>query len=170
MLGAFCGGTVAMGARSATYEVALASGADASNFPAFQSSRCSVSHSKFLNTELFLESVISRMTMAINRKFRVIIGGGGISGLTLANALEKADIDYVLLESRDTITPQVGASIGLFPNGIRIIDQLGCFDVIEKQTVPLGNYYSRYANGDIIYVDEGSRLTHTRYVTLKPLS
>jgi 2-polyprenyl-6-methoxyphenol hydroxylase-like FAD-dependent oxidoreductase len=102
-----------------------------------------------------------------NRQFRVIIGGGGISGLTLANALEKCGIDYILLESRNTITPQVGASIGLFPNGSRIIDQLGCYDSIEKQIVPLGNYHSRYANGNIIYVDDGSRLSQMRYVTPK---
>ncbi|KAF4334071.1 FAD NAD(P)-binding domain protein [Fusarium beomiforme] len=45
--------------------------------------------------------------------FRVIIAGGGVAGLTLANALEQANIDYVLLERRDTIAPQVGASIGI---------------------------------------------------------
>jgi 2-polyprenyl-6-methoxyphenol hydroxylase-like FAD-dependent oxidoreductase len=58
------------------------------------------------------------------RPFRVIIGGGGIAGLTLANALEKANIDYILLEGRDTVAPQVGASIGIHPNGTRILDQL----------------------------------------------
>ena len=34
--------------------------------------------------------------------------------------LQKADIDYVLLERRDTLTPQVGASIGILPNGCRV--------------------------------------------------
>lgn len=62
--------------------------------------------------------------MEDTRPFRVIIGGGGIAGLTLANALEKAKVDYLLLEGRDTISPQVGASIGIHPNGSRIFDQL----------------------------------------------
>ncbi|CAD0111535.1 unnamed protein product [Aureobasidium uvarum] len=57
---------------------------------------------------------------------KVIIAGGGIAGLTLANALESADIDYVLLERRNEIAPQVGASIGILSNGCRILDQLGC--------------------------------------------
>ncbi|KAI4724917.1 FAD/NAD(P)-binding domain-containing protein [Aureobasidium sp. EXF-10728] len=50
---------------------------------------------------------------------KVIIAGGGIAGLTLANALEQANIDYVLLERRKVIAPQVGASIGILSNGCR---------------------------------------------------
>lgn len=53
--------------------------------------------------------------------FRVIIAGGGIAGLTLANALQLANIDYVLLEGRNVIAPQVGASIGIGPSGARIL-------------------------------------------------
>jgi 2-polyprenyl-6-methoxyphenol hydroxylase-like FAD-dependent oxidoreductase len=100
------------------------------------------------------------------RPFRVIIGGGGISGLTLANSLEKAGIDYVLLEARNTISPQVGASIGIFPNGSRIIDQLGCFERIEKKVVPLGTYYNRYANGDAFWKGDGTELSQKRYVVV----
>ncbi|RBR26328.1 uncharacterized protein FIESC28_00828 [Fusarium coffeatum] len=36
----------------------------------------------------------------------VIIAGGGISGLSLANMLEKAGVNYILLESYDKIAPQ----------------------------------------------------------------
>lgn len=70
-------------------------------------------------------------------KLRVIIAGGGVAGLTLANALEKADIDYLLLEARAEIAPFVGASIALHPNGLRILDQLKCYDVIRDKTVPM---------------------------------
>jgi 2-polyprenyl-6-methoxyphenol hydroxylase-like FAD-dependent oxidoreductase len=62
--------------------------------------------------------------------FKVIIVGGSVSGLTLANMLEKLNIDYVVLESYKTIAPQVGASIGLQANGLRILDQLGCADTL----------------------------------------
>ncbi|KAL3418739.1 FAD binding domain-containing protein [Phlyctema vagabunda] len=62
--------------------------------------------------------------------FKVIIVGGSVAGLSLANMLEKFDIDYVLLEAYPQIAPQVGASIGLLPNGLRILDQLGCYERI----------------------------------------
>ena len=58
--------------------------------------------------------------------FKVVIVGGGVGGLTLANALEKTNVDYVLLESKDEFAPVVGASIAMAANGNRILDQLGC--------------------------------------------
>ena len=68
------------------------------------------------------------------RPFKVVIVGGGIAGLTLANSLESAKIDYVLLEAHSDLSPQVGASIGIFPGGGRIIDQLDLFDKMESYT------------------------------------
>jgi 2-polyprenyl-6-methoxyphenol hydroxylase-like FAD-dependent oxidoreductase len=65
--------------------------------------------------------------------FKVVIAGGGIAGLTLAIMLEKFDIDYVILESYSKIAPPVGASVGLFPNGLRILDQLGCYEEIKRR-------------------------------------
>ncbi|KAI8649115.1 hypothetical protein NCS57_01447600 [Fusarium keratoplasticum] len=62
--------------------------------------------------------------------FKVIIVGGSVAGLSVANMLEQFDIDYVLLEAYPHIAPQVGASIGILPNGFRILDQLGCFEPI----------------------------------------
>ena len=100
--------------------------------------------------------------MATPRGFRVIIGGGGISGLTLANSLEKAGIDYILLESRDTVHPQIGASIGLFANGCRIFDQLGCFDRIAAETCAIRVNHSRYANGKTFATSDGPILLEKR--------
>lgn len=37
--------------------------------------------------------------------FKVIIAGGGLSGLTLANTLKGADVDCVVLEGRGEIAP-----------------------------------------------------------------
>lgn len=70
--------------------------------------------------------------MSAKEEFKIIIAGGGLAGLTLANMLEKFDIEYVLLEAYHDIAPQVGASIGLFPNGLRIMDQIGCYESIRK--------------------------------------
>ncbi|RYO88713.1 hypothetical protein DL764_008700 [Monosporascus ibericus] len=82
---------------------------------------------------------MKQSAMAANGKrdsFRVIIVGGSVAGLTLALSLERAGIDYLVLEARDQISPQVGASIGIFSNGARILDQLGIYDSIEQHTDP----------------------------------
>jgi 2-polyprenyl-6-methoxyphenol hydroxylase-like FAD-dependent oxidoreductase len=73
------------------------------------------------------------------RPFKVVIVGGGIAGLTLANALEKAPIavDYVVLEARNTIAPQVGAGIALAPSGCRVLDQLQVYDELARLVHPV---------------------------------
>ena len=63
-----------------------------------------------------------------DKSFKILIAGGGVAGLTLALMLEKFDIDYLLLEGHGEIAPAAGASIGLFPNGLRILDQLDCYE------------------------------------------
>ncbi|KAL4816218.1 hypothetical protein BDW67DRAFT_185042 [Aspergillus spinulosporus] len=45
--------------------------------------------------------------------------------------LEKFDINYVLLERHAEIAPQLGASLGLLPSGLRILEQLGCYNKIR---------------------------------------
>jgi heterodisulfide reductase subunit A-like polyferredoxin len=66
----------------------------------------------------------------VSADLRVIIVGGGVLGLTLANALEKLRVDYVLLERRDEIAPKLSALIAITASGGRILDQLNCYDVI----------------------------------------
>ncbi|CAH0023459.1 unnamed protein product [Clonostachys rhizophaga] len=86
-------------------------------------------------------------------EFKIIIVGGGVAGLTLANMLEKFGLDYVLLESHEAIAPQVGASIGLFPNGLRILDQIGIHDEIKdvfKGNVPYAKTHSRNQTGKVV--------------------
>jgi 2-polyprenyl-6-methoxyphenol hydroxylase-like FAD-dependent oxidoreductase len=99
-----------------------------------------------------------------HRKLRVIIAGGGIAGLTLANALQHADgVEYVLLEARSDIAPQVGASIGIAPNGNRILDQLGCYDEIERLTEPVESVGNHDANGkDYAARSDMFKLGHVR--------
>jgi FAD dependent monooxygenase len=59
---------------------------------------------------------------------RVLIAGGSITGLSLALMLDNAEIDFTLLEARESVTPQVGAGVAINPNGFRILDQLGTYD------------------------------------------
>ncbi|KAJ1337990.1 FAD dependent monooxygenase [Microdochium nivale] len=63
---------------------------------------------------------------------QVVIIGGGITGLTSALMLERLGVDYVLLEAYGSVTPNVGASIALMAHGLRIMDQLGCYEDIKR--------------------------------------
>ncbi|KAG2417446.1 hypothetical protein HFD88_008665 [Aspergillus terreus] len=69
--------------------------------------------------------------------FKVIIVGGSIAGLTLAHCLRQANIDHVVLEKGEDVAPQLGASVGIFPNGGRILQQLGLFDEVEALVDPI---------------------------------
>lgn len=85
--------------------------------------------------------------------FKVVIAGGGIAGLVLANMLEAFHLDYVLLEAHSAIAPAVGASIGMFPNGLRILDQIGCYEPIKVLfggKVPYNVTHTRDQNGEIL--------------------
>jgi 2-polyprenyl-6-methoxyphenol hydroxylase-like FAD-dependent oxidoreductase len=97
--------------------------------------------------------------------FKVVVVGGSLSGLTLANMLEKLNIDYVVLESYETIAPQVGASIGLQANGLRILDQLGCADtLLDLVDTPLNYQFLRDSEGKEILNFEGfARILEERY-------
>lgn len=89
--------------------------------------------------------------------YQVAILGGGIAGLTLALILERLGITWTLWESHETISPEIGAGIGLLPNGFRILDQLGLLDKIEKLTVPLETWYHVDENGELIAVSDAQR-------------
>ncbi|KAK1704956.1 hypothetical protein BDP67DRAFT_417113 [Colletotrichum lupini] len=83
--------------------------------------------------------------------FKIVIVGGSVAGLALANMLEKFNIDYVVLEAYPEIAPQVGASIGLLPNGLRILDQLGCYEAYRAKAEDqvYQHAYLRRENGEI---------------------
>ncbi|KAJ4177887.1 hypothetical protein NW755_013576 [Fusarium falciforme] len=88
----------------------------------------------------------------------VLIVGGSVAGLTLANMLEKFGVDYIVLEAHDEIAPQVGASIGLLSNGLRILDQLGCADqVMSLIDRPIRDSYLRKPDGSLIKHYSGIR-------------
>lgn len=70
------------------------------------------------------------------KPFRVIIAGGSVAGLTLANALERAGIDYLLLEKRD-VAPNLGQSILVLPCTSLVFEQLGIHKTLDQVCVPL---------------------------------
>lgn len=68
--------------------------------------------------------------------FKVVIAGGSIAGLTLANALQKAGIDWVLIEKRDVV-PNVGQTILVMPCTSLIFEQLGVSKFMDEVAIPL---------------------------------
>lgn len=80
--------------------------------------------------------------------FKAIIVGGSVTGLALANMFEKIGIDFVVLEKHETLAPEIGACLGFLPNGLRILDQLGCYDALEKisQSMNALDSYDEHGN------------------------
>ncbi|ETI28406.1 hypothetical protein G647_00855 [Cladophialophora carrionii CBS 160.54] len=94
--------------------------------------------------------------------FKVTIVGGGVAGLTLANALEQAKVEYVLLESKGQFAPAVGASIAIGANGNRVLDQLGCYDTLERHTDPLVHTRT-WKDGKVVRFSDQPVIHHKRF-------
>jgi 2-polyprenyl-6-methoxyphenol hydroxylase-like FAD-dependent oxidoreductase len=81
------------------------------------------------------------------KPFRVIVVGGGLVGLTAAHVLSKADIDFVILEHHNNLTPWIGSLLVMWPATYRIFNQLGIQDVMlpildnldEYETISAGD-------------------------------
>ncbi|KAK8015299.1 FAD binding domain protein [Apiospora arundinis] len=80
-------------------------------------------------------------------RFKVIIVGAGVSGLILAHALHRADIDYVVLD-KHPVAPAWGISISMYPNGMRILDQLGLYDVLDTKRAEMYDFHLRGSDGN----------------------
>ncbi|KAF9155700.1 hypothetical protein BG015_008931 [Linnemannia schmuckeri] len=64
-------------------------------------------------------------------RLRVLIVGGGIGGLMLGLMLERASIDYVILERSSEIRP-LGSAISLNGTVLRVFEQLGLLEDLHK--------------------------------------
>ncbi|KAF9373931.1 hypothetical protein CPB97_000226 [Podila verticillata] len=73
----------------------------------------------------------------------VTIVGGGIGGLALANMLEQANIDYLVLEKASSVKP-LGSSLGLDASTLPCMAQLGLLDDFNKASKPVRqfNFYN----------------------------
>lgn len=101
--------------------------------------------------------------------FKVVIVGGSIAGLSLALMLERNGIDFVILEAYGSIAPQVGASFGALPNGLRILDQLGCYEsVLKMAEYPVDTLHFRDSQGHPFWtIDNVKGGSVTRYVAIQ---
>ncbi|KFG86078.1 putative FAD-dependent monooxygenase [Metarhizium anisopliae] len=82
--------------------------------------------------------------------FRVIIVGCSITGMTLGHCLDRAGIDYVILEKHEDIFAEPGISIGLMPNGSRILEQLGVYSKVDELYEPITKIYQYMPDGHCI--------------------
>lgn len=96
-------------------------------------------------------------------EFLVIIVGGGHGGLTLANCLQHAGIDFLLLEGREKIGLHVGAGVGMEANGNRILEQLGILTDLEDELIPNRVFTVRDSDGKLLYARDRPRLITKRY-------
>lgn len=98
-------------------------------------------------------------------EFQVIIVGGSIGGLTLAHCLQRAGIDHIVLEKASNPAPQIGASVGIAPNGARVLDQLRLYDLVEEQIEPLNTATIHYPDG-YSFETKFTKVIHERSVVL----
>jgi 2-polyprenyl-6-methoxyphenol hydroxylase-like FAD-dependent oxidoreductase len=71
---------------------------------------------------------------------KVIIVGGGPTGMTAAHALSKAGIDFVLLESRSEIALDAGCNLVLSAMGMRALGQLGLLPALNEVSSPVTKF------------------------------
>ncbi|KAG0253329.1 hypothetical protein BG011_006414 [Mortierella polycephala] len=84
--------------------------------------------------------------MSKPKDLRVIIVGGGLAGLMMGIMLDKAGIDYHILEQASRLRP-LGTSISLHPVIIDLMDQLGLLQDMNRISKPLRGITVLSANG-----------------------
>ncbi|KAH8805033.1 hypothetical protein F5884DRAFT_884983 [Xylogone sp. PMI_703] len=98
-------------------------------------------------------------------KFKVIIVGGGPVGLTAAHALSLASIDFVVLERRDNIVVDIGASLILWPPNLRVMHQLGVLDKVLPLGSPLNHKKIFTSGGHELYDNNPFRYVEKSFGT-----
>lgn len=110
-------------------------------------------------TEICLRKYLdSKNGMPDLSDIHILIVGGGIGGLTLANFLRKFGFSFELIEKAAEWKP-IGAGLTLTPNALRVFDRIGLVqDLLES-----GN---ELLTGDVLG-EKGGVLTHIDYGYLR---
>jgi len=82
--------------------------------------------------------------------FRAIIIGGGPVGLAIANGLDRAGIDFLVVERHPKLVTESGAGIMLWPHTARIFDQLGLLEACEGHYIPVERKTSLRLDGSFL--------------------
>jgi salicylate hydroxylase len=81
----------------------------------------------------------------------VVVVGGGIGGLTLAGALAKFEVPFLLLEQAPELG-EVGAGIQIGPNGVHVMRFLGIMEALNELACLPPAYNARdWKTGKILY-------------------
>ncbi len=81
---------------------------------------------------------------------KIIIVGAGIGGTALALSLQKAGLDFLLLEQASEFG-EVGAGLQLSPNGVRVLERLGLQDELANFCAePDFQKYAVWDTGEVI--------------------
>ncbi|KAJ0109587.1 hypothetical protein J7T55_014149 [Diaporthe amygdali] len=86
--------------------------------------------------------------MSNTETFKVIIIGGGPTGLALAHMLHLAGIDYKLYDKRKDLCERHGAGLAIQPQNCRILEQLGILDEVIQQELAPEMQVHREVNAD----------------------
>jgi salicylate hydroxylase len=71
-------------------------------------------------------------------RLRAAIVGGGIGGLSAANALHRRGIDVVVFEQADALG-EIGAGVFIYPNSLRQLERLGLGEALAAVGAKVGN-------------------------------
>lgn len=82
--------------------------------------------------------------------FRAIIVGGGPVGLLMAHALNRAGIDWIILERDSQIPGPSGASVCLWPHSLRLLDQLGLLGEAKRCGMSMSAKHNHHPDGSEI--------------------
>lgn len=80
-------------------------------------------------------------------KFKVIIVGGGPTGLTAGHCLAKAGIDFEILEGRPDLDFPGGTALAIWPQNARVLDQLGLLQETYQLSQRVDTKVNILANG-----------------------
>ncbi|KAI5778018.1 hypothetical protein EDC01DRAFT_758959 [Geopyxis carbonaria] len=93
----------------------------------------------------------------------ILIAGASLTGLVLSHLLHRLSIPFTLLESHTTIAPQLGASIGLHPHTLALLDQLDLWAPLSNIAVPLHTGHHYTADGKLFGSSRVHRDVEERY-------